>query len=137
MAKELLTPPYNLGALGMAQCASRSIAVGAVAAASEGSVDVIVLPKGCLITNTIVEVVEEFDCGTPLLSVGKDASVSDLIPSGSITAGTKGFYQNSTPVLVHTTATSTTVKAKLGRTGAVGTTGMANVHVFFTRFGLE
>lgn len=123
---------WNQGALGVMQVAGNEIKVAAVASASAGEVDVIVLPKGCIINKTVVEVVEGFDCGTPALSVGYNASADNLVPSASVTASTAGFYQNGTTVMYHTPA-ATTVKAKLGRTGAAGAAGKANVYVEFYR----
>lgn len=128
--------PWNIGALGVEQCVCNDIGIGAVALASEGTVDVIVLPAGCLITRTIVEVAEVFDCGSPALSVGYNASADNLIPSASVDGGNIGFNENGTPVM-YKTAGNTTVKAKLGRDGAIGTTGKANVYVFFTRVAGE
>jgi hypothetical protein len=128
--------PWNIGALGVEQCVSNNISVGAVALASEGTVDVIVLPAGCLITRTVVEVAQAFNCGSPALSVGYNASADNLVPSASVNGGALGFNENGSPVL-YKTAANTTVKAKLGRDGAIGTTGKANVYVFFTRVVAE
>ena len=134
MPKDKLEP-YSLGALGMQQVAAARIKVAAAASsASAGTQTVIILPTGCIIDKTVVEIEEIFNCGSPLLSVGYNASVDNLIPSASITAGTLGFYENGTPVMARM-ATQGTVGAKLSRTGAVGTTGVANVLVYFTRIG--
>jgi len=123
---------YNPGALGLYQVASGRIRIGEVASASAGTVNVAVLPAGALIVNTLVEIEEPFNCGSPVLQVGKNASVDDLVPSASITEGTPAFYANGTPVIARVTE-ETTVKAKLSRTGAAGTTGIANVMVFYVR----
>lgn len=127
---------WNEGALGVMQVAGNEVNIAAVASASAGEVDVIVLPKGCIINKTVVEVVEAFDCGSPAFSVGYNASADNLVPSASVTAGETGFYQNGTTVMYHTGA-QTTVKAKLSRTGAVGSAGKANVWVEFYRVEAE
>jgi hypothetical protein len=124
---------YNPGALGVFQVANGRIRYGAAnGAASAGIVNVAVIPAGAIIMNTLVEVEEAFNCGSPVLQIGKNASVDDLVPSASITEETPAFYQNGTPVIARTTE-ETTIKAKLSRTGAAGTTGIANVMVFYVR----
>lgn len=127
---------YNDGGVGLRQVAIGEIDFTKCVGASSGAEAVCVLPAGCIITDTRVQIIKEFDGGTPTLNVGKNASVNDMLPSASITAGTIGFYKAASPVVFATTA-ETTIQAKLAKNGADPTQGKARIMVDYQRVAAE
>jgi len=122
---------YNPGAVGMQQLASGVVNYGiADNAQNTGTVDVATIPAGCVILDTIVNVTTAFN-GTPVLSVGTNESVDNLVNSTTTAAGTVGI-KTTDPAVILKTTTVTTVKAKLSVTTAP-TAGRAEVYVIFAR----
>ena len=118
---------HNEGAVGLVQ------SVGGVINYSDSEVVIGTLPAGCVILDTVVEVVTPFNAATTnVLTVGTNTPADNLMAADDITEGSTGFNKKATPSMQRTAA-ETTVKAKYAQTGTAATTGKANVLVFFTR----
>ncbi len=130
--------PWNVGAIGVVQAAMADIDYTVAPANGSGTVDVVTLPAGCLVTKTIVEVLEAFNAGgTNVLTVGTNDTVDNLAADGDVNEGAVGF--NEVSKKVRTTAV-TTVKAKYAQTngaGSAATSGKARVTVEFVRLTAE
>ncbi len=130
--------PWNIGAIGMVQAVTADIDYTVAPANASGTVEVITLPAGCLVTKTIVEVLQAFNAGgTNVLTVGTNDTVDNLAADADVNEGAAGF--NEVAKKVRTTAV-TTVKAKYAQTNgasAAATSGKALVTVEFVRLTAE
>jgi hypothetical protein len=126
--------PYSLGAMGMEQVAGNSVPYSVAAnGASAGSVDIVVLPAGCVITRTLVQVTEAFNASSNVLTVGTNDDINNLMGAGDVNEEAVGFNIAATPVYLRTAA-KTTVKAKYVQAGTpTASAGNADVFVFFAR----